>query len=77
MGHAKAQSSSLPSYSQTAALEDSRFQARPDRLDASRQRGHWKAVVYMPGAIMCEPAYPTGEDRDEVIAEAKRVIESP
>ena len=41
-----------------------------------RRSGHWKAVVYMPGAAMCEPTYPTGEDRDEVIAEAKRMIDA-
>jgi hypothetical protein len=41
-----------------------------------RRSGHWKAVVYMPRATTCEPSYPMGEDRDEVIAEAKRMIDA-
>ena len=47
-----------------------------DGIIKVRRSGDWKAVVYLPGATMCEPTYPMGEDRDEVIAEAKRMIDA-
>ena len=54
-----------------------RIPYREGRIELHRAgRGLLKALVYLPGARMCEPHFPSGSDRETVIAEANRIMDA-
>ena len=57
----------------SAGIEDLEYRGGVIKV---RRSGDWKAIVYAPAATQCEAACPTGEDRDSVIAEAKRIMDA-
>ena len=49
---------------------------RDGRIDLMRHGSGWKAFAYRTGSGLAESIVPHGGDRESVIAEAKRLLES-
>jgi hypothetical protein len=47
------------------------------RIEVRRQGAGWKAAVFKPGSRLQEEKTPSGSDRQAVIDEAKRIIDTP
>jgi hypothetical protein len=44
-------------------------------IDVTRQSGGWQALIYSPGAGRPEAKIPQGSNQEEVISEAKRLVD--